>query len=226
MGDINKPKRKTSAITKSRGEKNSQGQREADLPKYARLVGFQNRVGIRRAELGRVDGTDFKQDENGYWCVVVEKGKGGKSQFERVLPKHLPFVRAYFDGAQEKLFSREEMNNKIDLHSMRSAVAREAYDYYLKQCEEPALREKLKQELVDRFCATNLSYRKSGFSPAILTKFKKEIEGTYKLKKGTIELAGEKGRPLVYDRTAVMMVSVFHLSHWRCDVTIRNYLLA
>ena len=38
--------------------------------------------------------------------------------------------------------------------------------------------------------------------------------------------AEKNGLPVVYDRLAVMAVSVFHLSHWRCDVTVDNYLLA
>ena len=54
----------------------------------------------------------------------------------------------------------------------------------------------------------------------------KEISGVYKLRKDTRQLAQEKNRPVVYNRTAVMAVSVFHLSHWRCDVTVSNYLLA
>ena len=39
-------------------------------------------------------------------------------------------------------------------------------------------------------------------------------------------LAIDHGLPVKYDRLAVMAVSIFHLSHWRCDVTVANYLLA
>lgn len=31
-------------------------------------------------------------------------------------------------------------------------------------------------------------------------------------------------RPLRYDRVALMAVSVFHLAHWRADVTVSNYM--
>lgn len=37
----------------------------------------------------------------------------------------------------------------------------------------------------------------------------------------------QRGKDRVqYDRLAVLATSVFHLSHWRCGVTINNYLLA
>ena len=32
------------------------------------------------------------------------------------------------------------------------------------------------------------------------------------------------GSPIVYDRLALMAVSVFHLSHWRTDVTVKYYM--
>lgn len=35
-----------------------------------------------------------------------------------------------------------------------------------------------------------------------------------------------KGLLTEYNRLALMAVSVFHLSHWRLDVTVSNYLLA
>ena len=38
--------------------------------------------------------------------------------------------------------------------------------------------------------------------------------------------AMELGRPTSYDRLALLAVSVFHLSHWRLDVTVSNYMIA
>ena len=54
---------------------------------------------------------------------------------------------------------------------------------------------------------------------------KNEITGKYFVRGKNKELAIKNGLPLSYDRLAVMAVSVFHLSHWRCDVTIANYIL-
>ena len=50
--------------------------------------------------------------------------------------------------------------------------------------------------------------------------------GTYWLRGANRALALELGRPVGYDRLALLAVSVFCLSHWRHDVTIANYLLA
>lgn len=226
MDEINKPVRTVRDITKSRGDANIQGKREAALPENARLVKFAERVGIRRAEVTRLDGTNWKQDESGYWCVEVIKGKGGKYQLQRVLPQHVEAVRTYFDGSTDKVFKCEEMNNKIDLHAMRSGVAREAYDHYITLCADPIKRAKLEQELVDRYQMYNKRYLKSNCNSRLLAKFMAEMQGTYWLRGASKDVAIAKSRPLLYDKTALMAVSVFHLSHWRCDVTIRDYMLA
>ncbi len=39
-------------------------------------------------------------------------------------------------------------------------------------------------------------------------------------------LAEQHGLPVSYDRLAAMAVSIYHLAHWRLDVTIDNYLIA
>ena len=53
-----------------------------------------------------------------------------------------------------------------------------------------------------------------------------QIRGKYYIRGKNKELAKKKGLPLVYDKTALMAVSIFNLSHWRVDVTVSNYLLA
>ena len=40
------------------------------------------------------------------------------------------------------------------------------------------------------------------------------------------KFAQEHNPPTAYNRLALMAVSVFHLSHWRLDVTVCNYILA
>ena len=39
------------------------------------------------------------------------------------------------------------------------------------------------------------------------------------------ETALRMGKPIAYNRLALMAVSVLHLSHWRTDVTVTNYIL-
>ena len=51
---------------------------------------------------------------------------------QRILPSDIAFVRSYFEekDADEYLFTREEMENKIDLHHLRACQAKRAYLYY------------------------------------------------------------------------------------------------
>lgn len=76
MSEIEKPKRTSGKITRSRNEKaNRQGKREIESEKYNRLVTFQRAVGIRRAELARLTGADLVIDEKGYYDFSA--GEGG-----------------------------------------------------------------------------------------------------------------------------------------------------
>ena len=54
----------------------------------------------------------------------------------------------------------------------------------------------------------------------------REITGTYFIRGENKKLAIKKGLPLKYNKLALMAVSVFHLSHWRNDVTVASYMLA
>ena len=53
-----------------------------------------------------------------------------------------------------------------------------------------------------------------------------QIDGIYYLRGLNRKLALEHNLPVAYNRLALMAVSVFHLSHWRLDVTVCNYILA
>ena len=53
-----------------------------------------------------------------------------------------------------------------------------------------------------------------------------KLEGTYYLRGRNRKFAQEHNLPTAYNRLALMAVSVFHLSHWRLDVTVCNYILA
>lgn len=155
MSEIEKPKRTSGKITRSRNEKaNRQGKREIESEKYNRLVTFQRAVGIRRAELSRLTGADIVIDEMGYLCVYVAKGKGGKTQLQRILPEDEKTVLEIFQAVdpEQKLFSKEEMQNKIDLHGLRREHAQRAYKYYADRLKnEPEYKYELRKELAARY---------------------------------------------------------------------------
>lgn len=224
MSEIEKPKRTSGKITRSRNEKaNRQGKREIEDERYNRLVTFQKAVGIRRAELSRLIGTDLTEDESGYLCVNVSRGKGGKRQLQRILPEDEKVVLEIFQNADpgQKLFSKEEMQNKIDLHGLKREHAQKAYKYYADRLkDEPGYKYELRKELAAR-------YKEFHDAGASNKRFLHDImnEEPYKLRGENRQKAIEQGKETEYNRLALMMVSVFHLSHWRLDVTVTNYLI-
>ena len=131
LDGIKKPKRVTAQYKRSRSDNGKAQRSDNDIsnPKYARTVEFQKCVGIRRAELKRLKGSDFVYDESGYPCVCVQRGKGGKNQLQRLLPEDVESVRYYFrdKGPDELIFASEEFKNKIDYHHLRALQAQRAY---------------------------------------------------------------------------------------------------
>ena len=216
LGTIKKPRRVCAENRRSRGQKKSDARRSASREASPRLYDFALKVGIRRAEYGHLFREDFTIDESGYPCVFVAKGKGGKKQLQRILPEDVSFVRSYFAGSEKYVFSRAEMRNDIDLHALRGAQARRAYEYYCRRIELEG-REKLAEEIRARWAEYNSARE---WKDSVIREKPYYIRGKNK------ELAIAHGLPLVYDRLALMAVSVFHLSHWRLDVTVSNYLLA
>lgn len=216
LDKIQKPKRVVSKNIRSRGTKAVDGRSDAQREASPRLYDFALAVGIRRDEYRRLRRNDLVIDESGCTCVRVRRGKGGKYQEQRIAPEELDFVRSFFDGSDGPVFAVEELRNKIDLHHLRALRAQRAYkDYMSRLAAEPAYRAQLTEEMRlrwERLCGRR-------WDP-------KRVQGTYWIRGGNRQLAIRHGLPTSYDRLAVMAVSVFHLSHWRCDVTVGNYLLA
>ena len=216
LSEIKKPQRVTANNSKSRGPKavdiRSDSQRDAS----PRLYDFAERVGLRRSEYKRLRGNDFIRDESGHMCVRVIRGKGGKFQLQVLLPEDEEYIGGFFDGTTDYIFSKSEMTNKIDLHALRSAQARRAYEYYLEHIQDESFRAKLIEELQARWETEN---SKKYWNPVL-------TEGQYHLRGANRSFALSHGLPTSYNRLALLAVSIFHLSHWRTDVTVANYLLA
>lgn len=192
-----------------------------------RLYDFARIVGIRRAEYLHLAPDDLVTDDFGNWCIRVKKGKGGKRQLQRILPGELPAIKAVFDNpaTPEHLFSKREMNNKIDLHHLRALRAQQMYHYYLDKIENtPGYREQLITEIRHTWEHDDDTRKENGYRAKRWSDMK--VTGNYTLRGNNRKLAKKHGLPMKYDRLALLAVSVFHLSHWRHDVTVANYLLA
>ena len=221
---IQKPTRHTADYVRGRNIKNIDSKNDLDNPEWHHIVEFQRKVGIRRAELMRLQGSDFVCDESGYFCVRVKKGKGGKCQYQRILEKDIEFVKSYFDGVAENeyIFDRKYFENDLNFHGLRASAAKSYYREQLKQIKsDPRYAEQLEKEIRARWEKMNLN--RKGQSK----KFKDvEIKGIYTLRGKNRELALKKGLPIHYDKLALLATSIFKLSHWRNDVTVASYMLA
>lgn len=225
MAQVNKPTRTGETITRSRGERNGRGARDAASAENARLASFQRAVGIRRAELAKLRGRDLVTDSKGQMCVHVARGKGGKEQYQVILPQYQDLVRSVMTerGPDELVFTREEMANDMDLHGMRREVAQEAYGYYADRiAHEPGYAQQLRADLMDRWTEAH------GTDRHVPVQFARAMEPNcspirLRPSEGNYQAAIQHGRPTEFDRLAVLAVSVYHLSHWRTDVTVSNY---
>ena len=215
MDTIQKPVRHVSENTRSRGEKAVDKRKDAQREASPRLYDFAARVGLRRREYLRLYDDSLVEDESGYPCIRV-RGKGGKVQYQRILPADIQFVCSYFTDkdANECIFDRKELTNKIDLHHLRASQAKRAYLHYLDAIRAPAFKAQLIRELEARFEANGRQLNHD------------QIDGKYYLRGLNRKFAREHNLPAAYNRLALMAVSVFHLSHWRLDVTVCNYMLA
>ena len=148
-------------------------------------------------------------------------------QLQRILPEDVEFLSSYFKNIDpnEKIFKKNEIvSNNINYHFLRAMQAQKAYKYYLLKIEKGGdeYRKKLIAEIQNRAKLYRIN-KKTG-KPIPISE--KEIKGTYWLRGNNKKFALEHDLPVRYDKLAVMATSIYHLSHWRNDVTITSYLLA
>lgn len=227
LADIQKPLRVVAENTRSRGMKAVDSRTDSSCEASPRLYDFACIAGIRRAEYLHLTPEDLAEDDFGNPCILVRKGKGGKRQLQRILPEELPAIKAVFGNpaTPEHLFSKSEMSNKIDLHHLRALRAQQMYRYYLDKIENtPGYREQLITEIRHTWEHDDEARKENGYKAKRWSDMK--VTEQYILRGNNRKLAKKHGLPGAYDRLALLAVSIFHLSHWRHDVTVANYLLA
>lgn len=226
---IEKPKRTSISISKGRMPDlvNPRAQKDLNNPKFERVRIGAEILGLRRGEFKKVVSIRLEKDVCGYDCAVV-RGKGGKVQHQRIMPEDLPRMKnlaAGFSGKQH-IFSDEEMKNKISLHSFRREHAQKLYRYYVEQIKN-GKGDQLRDELRATWKAYHPQNRPKQDAEA-WKQFEKDItgyNGIYKLRGDNIDRARQCGLNPTLNRLALMCVSVFHLAHWRPDVTVTNYMM-
>ncbi len=222
MDKINKPKRIVSQFVRNRNiPKNMRTSQDLENPKWVYIVEFQKRVGIRRNELLHLKGKDFIETPNG--CFVhVKRGKGGKEQYQAIMPEDVAFIKNYFRCVEKEefIFDRKYFANALPFHKLRAECARDCYFKLLKKVQEnPDIAKQLEKEIRERW------HENKDKRGRVKLFSEKELRGYYTLRGGNRKRAIEKGLPISYNRLVAMWVSIFKLSHYRLNVTIENYFL-
>lgn len=121
------------------------------------------------------------------------------------------------------------MNNLINLHGIRAQHGKECYEYYNNLIKEKTgAADRLRHELLQRW---EKAHERLLVEDSLAWKRQRERfisdmdDRPYFLRGDNATKAMASGRPIEYTRLALMCVSVLHLSHWRVDVTVTNYLL-
>ena len=148
-----------------------------------------------------------------------------------ILPDDVDIVRAIFADvtADQRVFSAEEMNNKINLHGLRAQHAQDCYNYYAEMiAQEPASKERLRERLLRRWDEGHEKLKNCNYKTweSHRKRFVEDMDDRpYLLRGENLRKAKALGLPDTYNRLALMCVSVLHLSHWRLDVTVINYIV-
>ena len=226
---INKPRRRALSIDKGRMPdlKNPRHLKDLSNPKYARAVAGAEILGLRRAEMAKVTSIKIEKDICGYDCVVI-KGKGNKIQHQRILPVDMPRMVDLISccTGNQRVFSKAEMLNKINFHSIRRNHAQKLYKYYCNRIKNGEA-DKLRSELLSTWHAYHPQNRPKQDAIAYkqFVRNVSDYNGVYKIRGDNLDRARLSGVNPCLNRLAIMCVSVFHLAHWRPDVTVRNYIL-
>ena len=232
LNRIKKQKRTSDKIVRGRiRDTNEQGKKQELNSLFSRLIQFQKVVGIRRNELKKLTGQDLKFDKHGNCYIHVRRGKGGKKQMQYILPQDVEIVKQTFEGIEdnEPVFSEEEMNNQINLHALRAQHARDSYFYYLEKIQaNPKIGHALSNLLIKKWEQGHQKLKNE--SPRQYDRQRRNFiydlrDEVYVLRSSNKVKALSSGMPIVYNRLALMAVSVLNLSHWRLSVTVTNYIL-
>lgn len=220
---------------KSTGE-NERAEQARRKKENAGIVRFAELVGGRRTAYTKLTGADFIRDESGEYCVRFIKDKGGKTQYQRIAPEDIAEVRAYFENkaSDERIFP-EPIDKNLDLHGIRAEHARQEYKRYQEICSTEEGRAEMRRQLWKRFTDPmigNTAWLRAKQEGNIQKMKRKEREFIQEMSDKPYVLRGDNRtvaeynhRPLEYDRLALCCVSVFALSHWRNEVTVKHYMI-
>lgn len=229
MGDIDKPLRKSAEIDKNTGRHtNERGRQEQSQKRVQPLLELASIIPVRPQALVRLTTDCITNTPQGFPVVSV-RDKGGKDSIQILLPGEEARVRELLsqdlDGNPvtpgERPFHKSDLGH-IAWSQFRITRAQKLERHFERVfAKDPAA----KGAWIDWICALYAASHPS-FSKSKLHRYREDLErpGRYALRGGNLTRAKELGRPTSYDRVALRITSVFALSHWVDETTVRNYL--
>lgn len=229
MKDIDKPIRKSADIVKNTVRStNERGQKEQLQERLQPMLELASIVPVRPQALVRLTTDCITRTPQGDPVVSV-RDKGGKISLQILLPGEEARVRELLSkdlsgrpvAPGERPFSKKDLGH-IAWSQFRAKRSQELERHFERVfAQDPAAR----LPWIDRICEL---YKEShpSFSAAKIRKYREDLErpGRYALRGGNLARAKELGRPTSYDRVALRIASVYGLSHWVDETTVRNYL--
>ncbi|MEE1011806.1 MAG: hypothetical protein U0L11_07215 [Acutalibacteraceae bacterium] len=223
---ISKPRRVISEFTRGREEiKYPHSSQDVENPAYKRICCFAEKCGIRRAEYARLKKEDWVIDPaTGKHCVLVRRGKHGKQQYQLVRDEDIPFFEEFFSSVPdgEYLFSKQEMNNRINLHKYRADNAKRWYlELEDKIRQDPSYEDVLIEQIKARFenSIDPHTGKPKTFDP-------ESVRGQYYYLRNSLRQKQiDAGKKIKFNKTIALFISTHVLAHYRLNVCIQNYLL-
>lgn len=213
LSSISKPIRKASEYKRSKGSGSDVGASGS-----GRAFELNRFLGIREHELKQLRGGSLRIDQDGETWVEIKNGKGGKHQWQYILPPHRAEVQAFFSGlgADDRVLSPSDFNDS-DYHGQRRELAMEAHKYFSGALAAGGAeyRKELYRKIADRYHKDNSKHPR--LEPYA------HFDKPYVLRGDNRKLAEAQGKPIELDRLVLRSVSVFFLSHWRDNITVSSY---
>lgn len=250
MSEIRKPPRLSEDIVKNtKLHQNKAGAKQEAAPENQRIVRFAECVGIRPVAMSKLTIDNLVQDSNGDFIIDI-RDKGGKHSIQLICPEEVSFVRNVLShdangnllAPGEKPFCKGDLK-QIAYSKYRILRAQRLMDEYearfnswrdmprktaaqrIARSEAREAAEREKSLWVDKIVEKYATAHPKA-SAANIAAYRAELERPSRivLRRGNKERAKLLNRPLDYDRVAVRIVSVYALSHWHDESTLRNYL--
>lgn len=183
-------------------------------PEVKRVLQANRLLGLRQSELKHLRACDIIEKDN---LVIVNSIGKGKKHNQQIFfhEDEKEAVLSLLDGKKdlEYLFSREACTSNVNYHKMRELRAKDVYASVCKDIEENGTEAETKyQKIIHQIFEENGKCLHEDLNTPIFLRGKNRL------------LHQQAGKPIAYNRTAVMFVSVTVTNHFRTDTTLSHYI--